>query len=67
MKIIKHGKQMPAVAFMCWLCECEFIAEPKEYEIRKMFGGSKVYSCRCPHCGAYAEAEQGNEVDCDED
>jgi hypothetical protein len=51
MKILKHGNSKPR-KFICWRCDCEFIAEVSEYEAEMVCGEPLLYIAFCPECGA---------------
>jgi hypothetical protein len=50
MKILKHGN-LKSRKFVCWHCDCEFVADTTEY--RTTMSNNVVLWCHadCPECG----------------
>lgn len=56
MKIIKHGKKMDDVKFVCEFCGCEFTEETfKCFRESVEDDNSFLFSCHCPDCSDWCE------------
>jgi hypothetical protein len=53
MKIIKHGNLKPR-KFVCWHCDCEFVAKVNEYSTTTCNGVALCHYADCPECGSEA-------------
>ena len=51
MKILKHGN-LKLRKFICWRCNCEFIAEVSEYNTQMVCGEPIWHTAFCPECAA---------------
>lgn len=51
MKILKYGNLRPR-KFICWHCDCEFVADTTEYSTTMSNGVIIWHHAYCPECGA---------------
>lgn len=51
MKILKHGNLKP-MKFICWHCDCEFVADVSEYRTTMSNGIVLWHISYCPECNA---------------
>lgn len=49
MRILKHGNLKPR-KFVCWNCDCEFVADVSEYRTTTSNGVTLWHNAYCPEC-----------------